>query len=217
MEPKVVLTKEQETEDKLARWLAGDGEVATYANGQLAHWAKRYLRNEAGHKCTKCGWSTPNPVLNKPILTIDHVDGNWLNNSYDNLKVLCFNCHTLTESFGSLNIGKSPRSRPGLPQKQREGFYVREIKVAVDNICGDENCNEVIGSRSKHCRKHAPSKSIRRTAIEWPSDEELVDALKRSNFFALGRELGVSDNSIRKRLRGRGYDLKTLKKLQEDQ
>lgn len=74
-------------------------------------WARSYLLDRSGNACSKCGWSIPNPVIGKPILTIEHKDGNWLNNHFDNLEVLCYNCHTLTETFGSLNKGNSTFSR----------------------------------------------------------------------------------------------------------
>lgn len=212
-----VTSKSQQTLDKIEKWLNGDGDVATYSSGQLAHWAKRHLKDEAGHQCTECGWCEPNLTLGRTILTIDHVDGNWLNNKYDNLKVLCFNCHTLTQTYGALNVGNSPRSRPGLPQKQREGYYIREVKTQLDKECGDSTCSNIIAIRSTHCRKHAPVYSVRKTKIDWPSDEDLVDAVKRSNFYALGKVLGVSDNSIRKRLKSRGYDIKTLTKTQQEE
>lgn len=72
-------------------------------NGELKYTVKRELIRRAGDMCSECGWDTPNPTLGRPILTVDHIDGNWKNNSIDNLKVLCYNCHTLTPTFGRLN------------------------------------------------------------------------------------------------------------------
>lgn len=55
-----------------------------------------------GHRCECCGIDT---WLNKPIpLEIHHNDGDCLNNSLDNLKLLCPNCHALTENFRGKNI-----------------------------------------------------------------------------------------------------------------
>lgn len=94
----------------LARWISGE-EPASYADGSLTDAARDYLILEAENKCTECGWSRENPKIGKVILSIDHIDGNWRNNFKSNLKVLCFNCHTLTPTFGSLNRGTvSPRS-----------------------------------------------------------------------------------------------------------
>lgn len=50
------------------------------------------------YKCKECGlvdiWN------NKPIkLQLEHIDGNWLNNSLNNLQFLCPNCHSQTNTF----------------------------------------------------------------------------------------------------------------------
>ena len=98
------------TNQILDRWLK-HGESLSDSDGTLSNTAKNYLLAEAGHKCTQCGWGKPNPVLGRPILCIDHIDGDYRNNVRANLRVLCVNCHTLTPTFGALNIGTvSPRS-----------------------------------------------------------------------------------------------------------
>lgn len=73
-------------------------------NGKLRDNLRTILLETCNYTCD-CGWNTPNPITGKPILTIDHIDGNWKNNFIWNLKVLCYNCHTLTPTFGSLNAG----------------------------------------------------------------------------------------------------------------
>lgn len=59
------------------------------------------LINLRGYKCEECGcyeW------LNKPIpLEVHHCDGDHLNNALDNLKILCPNCHSLTDNFRNRN------------------------------------------------------------------------------------------------------------------
>lgn len=60
-------------------------------------------------KCDECGWNKINPSTGNSPLNIDHIDGNCKNNSMDNLRVLCPNCHSLTPTYGALNKGKSKR------------------------------------------------------------------------------------------------------------
>lgn len=90
----------------IQRWLVGL-ETGSMNNGSYDPRIKNYLLEQANYKCSKCFWGEPNPTTGKPILTIDHIDGNWKNNKVNNLILICYNCHTLTPTFGSLNKGKN--------------------------------------------------------------------------------------------------------------
>jgi 5-methylcytosine-specific restriction endonuclease McrA len=57
------------------------------------------------YKCQRCGFNTLHPDDNKTILEINHIDGNGLNHSPDNLEVLCPNCHALTSTYRARNLG----------------------------------------------------------------------------------------------------------------
>lgn len=51
------------------------------------------------YKCVSCG--NDGNWLNKPItLELDHMDGDSTNNEINNLRFLCPNCHSQTETFG---------------------------------------------------------------------------------------------------------------------
>jgi len=65
---------------------------------------KKYLVEKFGEKCFECGQdSTWN---NKSLmLQLDHVDGDSDNNYPKNLRLLCPNCHSQTENFGSKGQG----------------------------------------------------------------------------------------------------------------
>ena len=52
--------------------------------------------------CQTCGNSH---WLNKPIpLELHHIDGNNNNNNINNLKILCANCHALTDTYRAKNV-----------------------------------------------------------------------------------------------------------------
>lgn len=80
----------------------------------LSKHIRYYLLEKHNCKCELCGWGEINPYTKTIPLEIHHKDGNYLNNSEDNLQVLCPNCHSLTETIKSHN--KSGR-------KGREKYY----------------------------------------------------------------------------------------------
>ena len=61
-----------------------------------------------GHRCENCGLTS---WMNQPIsLEVHHVDGDYLNNDIDNLKLLCPNCHSLTDNYRGKNINSGIKS-----------------------------------------------------------------------------------------------------------
>lgn len=74
-------------------------------------WYKKYLINKHGAKCMKCGWCERNEFSGNIPIELEHRDGNSENNSLDNLELLCPNCHSLTPTYRTLNIGKGRHKR----------------------------------------------------------------------------------------------------------
>lgn len=64
---------------------------------------KRYFFEKCNNKCEKCGWGEVNEFTNTIPLELHHIDGDCTNNKENNLQLLCPNCHSLTETFGSKN------------------------------------------------------------------------------------------------------------------
>jgi endogenous inhibitor of DNA gyrase (YacG/DUF329 family) len=85
---------------------------------------KQYLIEKYGEKCFECGvesiWN------NKPlVLQLDHIDGDSDNNYPKNLRLLCPNCHSQTENFGSK--GKGSRYKKITKRNQ----YLQEYKASL--------------------------------------------------------------------------------------
>jgi hypothetical protein len=85
---------------------------------------------EQKDKCLHCNNSE---WMGKPIkLQVDHIDGNNRNNKRNNLRALCPNCHSNTETFCGKNInGYKKVSDEALIEQIKKGLTTRQILVNV--------------------------------------------------------------------------------------
>ena len=90
---------------------------------------KEILIKERGYCCESCKLSS---WLDKPItIELDHIDGNNKNNSKDNLRLLCPNCHSQTPTWRRAKVtGKKI-------QKYSDDVIIETIK-------NSKNLNEVL-------------------------------------------------------------------------
>lgn len=84
---------------------------------------KKYMLREVGNECVLCGQG---PEWNgKPLsLQMDHVDGDSDNCLPSNLRILCPNCHTQTETYGSKGNGSKSK------KPTRRNSYIRKYRGA---------------------------------------------------------------------------------------
>ena len=78
-------------------------ETGSIGVGDVSNYVRRYLFKKYHNSCQLCGWSQINKFTRLIPLQIHHIDGDCMNNSEENLQLLCPNCHALTENFGSRN------------------------------------------------------------------------------------------------------------------
>lgn len=93
--------KNEKKESALQNWLR-TGEGGTYVY-QPSKMVRKYMYELYNGKCQICGWGEINKHTGKSPLQLRHLDGNSSNNKLENLQLLCPNCHSLTENFGSRN------------------------------------------------------------------------------------------------------------------
>jgi predicted nucleic acid-binding Zn ribbon protein len=88
---------------RLSDWINGD------TTTKSRNFFRRYLTETYGYKCSCCNiseWKGKSIVLE-----IDHIDGNSENNRPENLRFICPNCHSQTDTYKGKNVGKGRHYR----------------------------------------------------------------------------------------------------------
>ncbi len=145
---------------------------------------KKRLIFDKGWKdeCVICGlkaeWN------GKPItLQVDHINGSFNDNRLENLRILCPNCHSQTDTYaGRRNSLEKPNCK---------------------------TCGKQVGhgnDRCRTCANHETGKKLfgKNTKIDWPPTEELKEMVNKEPYTTVAKRLGVSDNAIRKRIKNHG-------------
>lgn len=134
--------------------------------------------------CETCGCS--NNWNGKPlVLQLDHINGDHSDNRLENLRILCPNCHSQTETFSNKRSKKH-------------------------NYCVDCGCE--ITSKSTRCNSCAAKhkNSFKVLPENRPDKETLFKLIKTMPFTNIGKMFNVSDNTIRKWCKN--YNLPSTKK-----
>ena len=166
--------------------LVDDSTYSTY-NLKIRLWKERVFKRQ----CLRCGVEKWFGQYNH--LELDHINGNVRDHRLENLRILCANCHALTETHCGKNIGRSAGNgiRAPLKKGKHEGS-----NPSSGNHCVD--CGIIVSFtsfRCGSCNAHAKQK------IKWPPTSVLKSWVNRSSYCAVARKLGVSDNAMRKRIR----------------
>jgi hypothetical protein len=159
-------------------------EGSTYHRGHLKR--RLYAEGVKERRCELCGqdelWRG-----RRMALILDHVNGVADDNRLENLRIVCPNCAaTLDTHCGKQNrLFEVERSclhcgKPFRPQYKRNRY-----------------CSRACGMRWD--RSGRPLPGARR--VERPPYEQLVAEVAATNWSAVGRKYGVSDNAVRKWVR----------------
>lgn len=85
------------------RWKSGLEKGWSGVAMGLSKHIRKYLLLKYNNSCIECGWNKVHPVDGKPLVEIDHIDGDASNCTEENLRVLCPNCHSMTPTFRARN------------------------------------------------------------------------------------------------------------------
>jgi hypothetical protein len=117
------------------------------------------------HKCDTCKLTEWNEL---PIpLQLDHIDGNSDNNNLSNLRLLCPNCHALTDTYCGKNIKKGikntkphpikvkPKPEKIITEKPKKCQLTNEeiYQVFVDNDKNYSKTGKILGISDNAVRK----------------------------------------------------------------
>lgn len=163
---------------------------STYSNRTSLK--KRLYKLGFKEECSECG--TGNEWNGKPItLQLDHINGIHDDNRLENLRIICPNCHSQTETFAGRTKGpvKTKAERKAVRKQKR-----RQKQIEVSSFCID--CNEPVDKAAKRCLICAPKA---RYGTQYPEIETLVDELASKSFVQVAKEIGVSDNALRKHMK----------------
>ena len=129
----------------------------------------------------RCSLCKLGPVWSgKPLsLHLDHINGDPTDNRLENLRLLCPNCHSQTDTYcgRSKRIPAVPCSTCGKP------LYNRKGKTGLCKACFDSTLAEPRPEARKCVR---------------PSKKVLAELIRSTPMTTIGKKYGVSDNAVRK-------------------
>ena len=130
------------------------------------------------YECSNCHINTWD---NKPLsLQLDHINGINYDHRLENLRFLCPNCHSQTNTF----CGKNNSIIPG--------------KTVNDKVLCD--CGNTKNYYSITCKSCADKKP-KGNKIVCPNNIDLIKMINDSSYVQVGKLLGVSDKAVSKRIK----------------
>lgn len=135
------------------------------------HLKKRLIKEKIlKERCYNCGlpsfWDGK-----KLVLILDHINGISNDNRLENLRLLCPNCNSQTDTFAGKRLKKY--------------YYCKK-------------CGTKVSRNFDMCKK---CNGLQRRKVERPIKKDLLEDISKLGYVGAGKKYGVSDNAIRKWLK----------------
>lgn len=128
------------------------------------------------------------------VLQLDHINGKHNDNQLKNLRILCPDCHSKTDTWGSRNTAYLT-----------EAHIIERKEHELSNIKNCQDCKVTISPKSTYCRKcSSKHNSQNRRKAARPNLDQLLTELENMSYRAVGDKYGVTDNAIKKWIRADG-------------
>ena len=162
---------------------------------------KRLIKaGKRSYHCEECGLSE---WRNKRIvLQLDHINGVSNDNREENLRILCPNCHSQTDTWSGKNNRRDGGMQTQTPQKRSGNNSTVRVQVPLPACkkCGTEISKKAITGMCANCVSKNRRKSVR------PKKEELARLLWETPTSVLAKNFGVTGNAVAKWCRQYGLN-----------
>lgn len=177
------------------RTVSFDEAFGSYSHYTQRNIIKKFLvdNDVMKYECSVCGITEWN---GSPItLQLDHIDGNRHDNRIENLRLLCPNCHSQTETFSrgkSIDNRLNPRSDTEFIDAIKTSENARQalVKLGLQAFGGNyDRVRKIKDIHEVEFDKPKPKK---------PSMDTLIEQLCKHSLKEIGEKYNVSDNAVRK-------------------
>jgi hypothetical protein len=146
-------------------------------------------------------------------LQLDHINGIRTDQRLENLRWMCPNCHSQTDTFCGKNKKKSNKSDADFIDALQTSSTLRQalMKLGLDNSRNYERAKKIIAAYNISLLPKPNRSPVlnydRPTKIDWPEDKQLYDNVMSHGYTIVAKDLGVSSNAVKKRLKVKGYQV----------